>query len=118
MGGGKSDTDSDDVVGAEEQVVDGDVLLDGIRRAVDAADLVAGEVDDGFAEGLAGDGAGVDACAADGGAAFGDGDAFVQAAGLDGGADAAGAGTNHEEVIVEGGHGVCFHAGAIGRKLT
>ena len=43
---------ADDMVGAHQQVVHGDVLLDGVGRAIDGALAKAGQMQDGFAQGL------------------------------------------------------------------
>ena len=48
----------------DEQVLDGDVALDPVARAVQIAHVEAGQVDDGLAQRLGRDGAGVDADAA------------------------------------------------------
>ena len=53
-----------DMVGAEEQVGDGDVLLDSVGRPVQPALAVARQVQDGLAQRLAGDRSRVDADAA------------------------------------------------------
>ena len=55
----------DHLVDAEAEVRHGDLFLDVIVDAVDALVLEAGKMQHGFAHGLAGDGAGVDAGAAD-----------------------------------------------------
>ena len=47
----------DDMVRAIEQICHGDVLLDGIRRAVETVLAVSGKMQDRFAQGFAGDGA-------------------------------------------------------------
>ena len=65
LGLGDVDFGLDDLLDAEGQVRHGDLFLDVIVDAVDALVLEAGEVHDGFAHGLAGNGAGVDAGAAD-----------------------------------------------------
>ena len=62
---GDVDFGLDHLVDAEAQVRHGDLFLDVIVDAVDALVLEAGEVQHGFAHGLAGNGAGVDAGAAD-----------------------------------------------------
>ena len=77
---------ADHVVGAEHQVLHGDVLLDGVRRTVQATQPVARQVQGCFTQRLAGDGARVDAHAADHGFALDQCDALVQLGGLNGGA--------------------------------
>src|SRR5262245_41399826 len=60
---------------AEQEVLHRDVLLDRIRRAVDAAFTISGQVKGGLTERFAGDSARVDAYATDHGFAFDDGNA-------------------------------------------
>ena len=59
------DLAADDVLGAAEQVGDGDVVLDPVVLAVELALVHAGQVEHGLAQGLGRDGAGVDADPAD-----------------------------------------------------
>ena len=63
---------ADDLVGAEQQILDRDVLLDGVGHAVERRSRKPGQVQNGLAECLAGDGAGVDADAAEHGLALDD----------------------------------------------
>jgi len=97
---------TDDVVGAEVQVRHGDVLLDRIAGAVDAALAKAREVHDGFAQCFGWNGAGVDANAADDRGALDDQHAAAQLRGLNGGALPGGAGANHHKVVIKGRHEV------------
>ena len=62
---GDIDFGLDDVLDAEGEIGHGDPLLHAIVHAVDGAVVVAGEVEHCLAHGLRGDGAGVDADAAD-----------------------------------------------------
>ena len=55
----------DDVIGAEGQVFHRDVLFHAVTRAIQAALVESGEIEDGFAKGFAGDRAGIGADAAD-----------------------------------------------------
>ena len=74
---------ADDEVGAREQVLDGDVLLDPVALAVEPAHRVAGEVEDGLAQGLRRDRAGLRADAADHAAPFDDRDPPAELGGRD-----------------------------------
>jgi hypothetical protein len=94
----------DDGLDAEGQVGHGDLFLDPVVHAVDGAVVVAGEVQDGFAHGLGGDGAGVDADAADDGAGLDDGHALLHLGGGHGGALPGGPGTDDDQVILDGAH--------------
>ena len=91
---------ADDVVGAEVQVRHGDVLLDRVARSVDAALAVPGQVHHRFAQRLRRDGAGVDADAADNLLAFDDQHTAAQLGGLNCGALARRARTNHHQIEV------------------
>src|ERR1700728_1584107 len=65
LGLGDIDLSLDDVLDAEGKIGHGDLFLHAVIHAVDGAVVVAGEMQDGFAHRFAGDGAGVDADAAD-----------------------------------------------------
>src|SRR5262249_43819681 len=78
------------------------VLLDRVGRAVDAALAVPGEVEHRLAQGLAGDGAGVDAHAAHHRLALHDGHALIQLGRLDGRPLAGRAGTDDQHIVVVG----------------
>ena len=69
---------ADDVRRTGQQVLDGDVLLDPVVLAVEVAHVHAGQVEDGLAQGLGRDRAGVDADAADHVAALDDRRALAQ----------------------------------------
>ena len=101
---GDVDFGLDDGLDAEGQVGHGDLFLDAVVDAVDGAVVVAGEVEDGLAHGLGGDGAGVDADAADDGAGLDDGHALVHLGGGHGGALAGGPGADDDQVILDGAH--------------
>src|SRR2546430_15708067 len=62
--------------------------------------LVAGKVQHSFADGFAGDGAGVDGRAANDLEFFDQRDAFAEFGGLDGGALPSGAGADHDEIVL------------------
>ena len=94
----------DDGLDAEGQVGHGDLFLDPVVHAVDGAVVVAGEVEDGFAHGLGGDGAGVDADAADDGAGLDNGHALFHFGGGHGGALPGRPGTDDDQVILDGAH--------------
>ena len=106
LGLGDVDFGLDDGLDAEGQVGHGDLFLDPVVDAVDGAVVVAGEVQHGLAHGLGGDGAGVDADAADDGAGLDDGHALVHLGGGHGGALAGGPGTNDDQVILDAHAGV------------
>ena len=90
----------DDVLNAEGEIGHGDLLLDPIVHAVDGAVVVAGEVQDRLAHGLGGDGAGVDADAADRAHALDHGDLLSLLGGVDSGALSSRAGSDDDEVVV------------------
>jgi hypothetical protein len=91
---------ADHVIDAEKEVAHRDVLLDRVRRPVDAALTIAGETQRRFAEGLAGNRAGVDAHAADNRSLLDDGDPLAEFGALDGGAVSGGAGADDRQVVV------------------
>ena len=94
---GDVDLGLDHLVDAEAQVRHGDLFLDVVVDAVDALVLEAGEVQHGLPHGLAGDGAGVDAGAADDLALLDHGHAAAALGALDGGALAGRAGADDDE---------------------
>ena len=90
----------DDVITSEEEVFGhGDVFLDGEGRAVDATLSEAGEVEDGFTEGLGGDGAGVYAYPAHHLPAFADSNLLPQLGGLYSGALTGRTGADDKHVV-------------------
>ena len=89
----------DDLLAEIGQVLDGDALLDGVGLAVDPAVLEAGEVEDGLAQRLGGDGAGVDRDAADDLASLDDADALADLGGLDRGPLAGGPAADDAQVV-------------------
>ena len=97
---------ADDLLHAGQQVVHGDLPLHGVGGAVDAALAVAREAQHGLAQGLAGDGPGVQADPAHHRPPLHDGHALLELGRLDGGPVAGGAGADHEKVVVVFGHGV------------
>ncbi len=85
---------------AECQILQADVLLDAIARAVEAALAEAREIENGLSHGFARDRARVDADPSDDLLAFDDADFFADFGCLDGRPLAGGAGTDHEHVIM------------------
>ncbi len=90
----------DDVECAEGEVGHADMFLHAVIGAINALVLVAGEMKDGFANGLAGDGAGIDGGAADNFESLDKGGAFAEFGGLNGGALAGRPGTNDDEIVL------------------
>ena len=104
LGLGDVDLGLDDGLDAEGEVGHGDFFLDPVVHAVDRLVVVAGEVHDGFAHGFGGDGAGVDADAADDGAGLDDGDALLHLGGGHGGTLAGRPGSDDDQVVLDGAH--------------
>ncbi len=96
---GDVDLGLDDVLHAEGEVRHGDAFLHPVVHAVDGLVVVAGEVQHGLAHGLRGDGAGVDAGAADHLAHLDQRDLLAQLGAIDGGALACGAGADDDQVV-------------------
>ena len=94
------------VLAAVEQVVHRDVLLDGVAVAVDRALAQAGQVQHGFADGLGGDGAGVDADAADAVDALDERDALAELGGVERRLLPGGAGTDDHQIVMRMTHNV------------
>lgn len=90
----------DDADGAEGEIGHGDAFLHAIVTAVNALILIAGEMQDGFANGLAGDCASVDGGAADDFELLDEGGAFAEFGGLNGSALASRPGTNDDEIVL------------------
>src|SRR5579883_1370456 len=93
------DLSLDHVLDAQRQVGHRDLVLNAVVYAVDILVVVAGEVKDSFAEGFAGDGAGIDADAAQNFAALDDGDALAHFGALNRRALPSRAGSNYDQVI-------------------
>jgi hypothetical protein len=89
---------------AEGEVGHGDLFLHPVVHAVERAVVVAGKMHHGFAHGLRGDGAGVDADAADHGASLDHGHALLHFGGGDGGPLPGRPGTDDDQVILDGAH--------------
>ena len=89
----------DDVERAEGEIGHGDGFLHPVVDAINALVLIAGKMQDGFANGLAGNGAGVDGGAADDFEFFNQSGALAEFCGLDGGALACGSGTHDDEIV-------------------
>src|SRR6266849_7009312 len=64
------------------EIVDGEILLQRVIDAIESALLKSGKIEGGFAEGLAGDGAGVDATATHVLSALDDGNALPKVGSL------------------------------------
>ena len=92
---------ADDVRGAGQQVRRGDLVLDAVARAVQFTLVHPRQVDDGLAQGLRRDGAGVDADAAQHPPAFDHGHRLAELGGGDGGLLAARSRTDHDEVVLQ-----------------
>lgn len=90
----------DDVGGAKAEIGHGDVFLHMVVGTIDTLIFVSGKVKDGFANGFAGDGAGVNGTATDDFEALDESGAFAELGGLDGGALASGTGTDDDEVVL------------------
>jgi hypothetical protein len=105
-----------DVVGAEAQVLDADVLLDRVRGSVEPALAVAAEGHRRLAQGLRRDRPGGDAHPADGLGALDHGDPRAELGGLDRRALAARARSDGDQVVVEG--GAVRRAGVAHRSAT
>ena len=89
---------------AEGKIGHGDLFFDPIVHSVDGAVVVAGEMEHGLAHGLGGDGAGVDANAADHGPGFHHGHALLHLGSGDGGALPGRPGTDDDQVVFDGAH--------------
>lgn len=87
-----------DGVGTEDEVVHGDVFLDGVTATIEGALAQPTQVDHGFAKGLAGDGPGVDADPTDGALLFDDSDPLVQLGRADGSLLSGGTAANDDEI--------------------
>jgi hypothetical protein len=85
----------DDVAAAEGQVFHRDVLFEPVFGSIHGALMKPGEVENGFAERFAGNGAGVDADTPDNLGALDDADFFAEFGGLHRGLLAGGAGADH-----------------------
>ncbi len=90
----------DDVKRAEGKIRHGDGFLHAVVHAVNALVLVAGEMQYGFADGFAGDSAGIDGRPAHDFEPFDQRDALAEFGGLDGGALPSGAGTHDDEIVL------------------
>src|SRR6266566_8763216 len=88
----------DDFTLVMHEIVNGKILLEGVVDSVEAALLETGKVESGFAQGLAGNGSGIDATAAHMLDALDDGNAFAEIGGLGGALFTGGAEANHDEI--------------------
>ena len=89
----------DNPLNPKAEICHGDLIFGVIVGAVEALLVEAGKMENGFAHGFAGDGAGVGADAADGRLFFNEGNAFASFYCLNGGALPARTGTNHNQFI-------------------
>ena len=103
---GDIDFGLDDGLDAERQVGHGDLLLDPVVHAVKGPVVITGEMQYRLAHGFGGDGAGVDANSSNDGASLDDGHALLHFGGSYGGSLPGGAGTNDDQVVLAGAHGV------------
>ena len=94
----------DDGLNAEGQVGHGDLFFDPVVDAVECAVVVAGEVEDGFAHGFGGDGAGVDADASDKGTGLDNDHALLDFGSGHCGALPGRPGADNDQVIIDGAH--------------
>ena len=97
---GHVDLVADDVVDTKEQVAHRDVLLHGVRGAIDPALPVSREAERRLAERLARDRAGVDAHAADDRALLDNRDPLVELRALDGGPMSGWTRADDEQIVV------------------
>src|SRR5713101_369933 len=88
----------DDFTLVVHEIVDSEIFLEGIVDTVEAALLEAGKVERGFAKGLAGNGAGIDATAAHVLGALDDGNAFAKIGGLGAALFPGRTATDHNEI--------------------
>src|SRR5579863_10321019 len=89
---------------AKGEIGHGDYFFHAIIHAVHGAVVVAGKMEDGFAHGLGGDGAGVDAHAPDHGPAFDHDHALFHLGSGHGGALPGWPGADDDQVILDGAH--------------
>src|SRR5712664_2734946 len=88
----------DDFTLVVHEIVDGKIFLERVVDTVETALLEAGKVERGFAEGLAGNSAGVDATAAHMLGALDDGNAFAEIGGLGAALFTSRAAADHDEI--------------------
>src|SRR5882762_4325477 len=90
------------------EIVDGEIFFERIVNAIEAALLKSGKIEGGFAEGLAGDGAGVDATATHVLSALDDGNALPKVGSLGAALFAGRPAADHKEVESVGGNHECL----------
>ena len=93
------DTVPDDLLTAEGEIINSDVVLDPVAQAVHLPLQVSGEIHCGFPKGLAGDNARVNGATPHHLVLLHHRNLFAQLGGLDGGAVAARAGANYYKVV-------------------
>ena len=98
-------------VGTKHQVLHRDVVFQGVAAAVERSLPQAAEVQDGLAQRLAGNGAGVDANSADAALALDHGHFLAQLRGADRGFLSGGTATDYHQVV--GAVAGCFHHAAL-----
>src|SRR5688572_27222760 len=101
---GDVDLVTDDLMGAEQQVFNGDVLLDGVGNAIERAFTESRQIEDCLPEGLARDGSGVDAYTTKDSLALDQSDSLIEFRGLDGCPLACRSRPDHDQVVVIGWH--------------
>ena len=89
-----------DLVGADQEVLHRDVLLDRVGGAIEFPRAITRQFENSLAQGLGRDGAEIDADAAEDARALNDGDALVELGTLDGGALAGRTRADHQQIIV------------------
>jgi hypothetical protein len=104
LGLGDVDLSFDDGLYTEGEVGHGDAFFDTVVDAVNVAIVIPGEMKDGLAHGLGGNGAGIDADPTDDGAGFNHRDALSHFGGGDGGTLSGWPGTDDDEVVFGGTH--------------
>ena len=91
----------DHPVGADQEILHRDVLLDRVGGSVEFAGAISGKLEHNLAKGFGGDGAEIDAAAADDGSSLDHSDSFVELRTLDRGALTGWPGTDHQEIVIE-----------------
>jgi hypothetical protein len=105
-------------VGPRQQILDRDVLLYCVGRAIKFSGAIAGQLEDRLAQGFRGDRAEIDAAPAEHSFSLDDRDPLAELGSLDGGPLSSRAGADHQEIVIERvlGHASPFHLCPIGRR--
>ncbi len=88
----------DDCAFVVHEIVDSEIVFQGIVDAIEPALLQSGKIQSGFAQGLAGYGAGVDAASTYGGCALNDRDSLAEIGSLGAGLFSGRAAANHDQI--------------------